>query len=130
MTAAIQSMTGFGAAQVEREGVTVRVEIRTVNHRHLQVRLRIPTNHTRLEPLLEGQIKKAIQRGAVQVHVSLVAAQSLPDVRVHDPLAEQYVAGLRELQAKLGVDERWDAVQLLGLPGVLEVQENQGGHRQ
>ncbi len=116
-------MTGFGAAQLEREGMTVRAEIRSVNHRHLQVRMRLPSSHHRLEPKLEAQIKKGLQRGSIQVHVNLDTTQAAPNVRVHSSLAKRYAETLRTLGEELDLGKELKAIDLANLPGVLQVEE-------
>ncbi|HPF14626.1 MAG: YicC family protein [Planctomycetes bacterium] len=123
MAGAIHSMTGFGAAQLEEGGITIRAEVRTVNHRHLQVRLRLPSSHYRLEPRLEGLVKVALQRGAVQVHIHLETAGAPPNVRVNGDLAQVYAQALRALGSRLGLEPDLNLLQVAGLPGVLQVEE-------
>ena len=123
MTGHIHSMTGFGSAQLEREGFVIRAEIRTVNHKHLQVRLRLPSAHHPLEPRVDGLIKQALQRGSVQVVVHLDATGALPEVRVQDELAERYAASLRNLGERLDLPQELSLPQIAGLPGVLQVSE-------
>ena len=121
MAGEILSMTGFGAAQLERTGFVVRAEIRTVNHRHLQVRLRLPNGHHNLEPQLEGLIKKTLQRGSVQLSVHLDASGARPDVRLRSDLAKQYVDSLQALANGLHLSHEMTLAEIAGLPGVLEI---------
>ena len=125
MSGAVLSMTGFGSAQLERSGAVVRAEIRTVNHRHLQVRMRLPSGHQSLEPQIEARIRQALQRGAVQVAVHFEAAGLAPDVEVNRDLARKYSVTLRGLAQELGMDETLSLSELAALPGVLQVREGQ-----
>ena len=116
-------MTGFGAAQLERDGLTIRAEVRSVNHRHLQVRLRVPSSHHRLEPKLEGLIKQALQRGSVQAHINLDTSAAAPGVRVNRELAEGYVKALTELAVGLSLPKDLTLTQIASMSGVLQVEE-------
>lgn len=67
----IRSMTGYGAATVEREPGTVAAEIRSVNGRHLNVSLRLPEAAQAWEAELRALVGERVSRGSVQVNVSV-----------------------------------------------------------
>ena len=72
----IRSMTGYGAAEAQLDdGQVVRVEIRTVNHRHLNVSARLPGGWERLEKQVTDAVRKRLERG----HVHLSVAVDRPD---------------------------------------------------
>jgi len=118
MTAAIRSMTGFGRAVVEEGGVTVRVEIRSVNHRHLQVKSRLPGELGHLEPAVEGLVRKALDRGAVTLNAALTRGLSADVTGINIEVARSYLKALEELGRELGLGGV-DLSTLLSLPGVL-----------
>lgn len=123
MTGDLLSMTGFGSAQLEREGFVIRAEIRAVNHKHLQVRLRLPSAHHNLEPRLEGLVKQSLQRGSVQLAVHLDASGAVPEVQVQTDLASRYAQDIQALGLTLGLPDPVTLQQVVSLPGVLHVTE-------
>lgn len=67
----INSMTGFGAGETEKDGWRVEVMIRTVNHRHLLVKLHCLRDRPQLKTKVEQEINAALSRGSVEVHAKL-----------------------------------------------------------
>lgn len=65
----MRSMTGFAQARAERNGWTVRVNLRSVNHRFLDLRLRLPDGLESLEPQLRQALRQRLRRGHVDVTV-------------------------------------------------------------
>lgn len=118
----IQSMTGFGRADGSRADWRWHWELKTVNARGLDIRMRMPNG---LEPLEQG-LKKSLQaklkRGAVQVFINIERENAGADVRVNAALAAKLMADLKELATGLGTEPpTLDAV--LGIRGVVEVAE-------
>ena len=75
----IYSMTGFGRARREAEGLGLEVEIRSVNHRHLDLRVRLPRILADQESILKKRIQTGLSRGKVDVTVSLNEAGARTD---------------------------------------------------
>jgi uncharacterized protein (TIGR00255 family) len=115
----IRSMTGFGAAALERDGLSVRVELRSVNHRHLQVKSRLPSELAHLEPELEGRLRKRLARGSVTVNVDLAHLDPAAELEIDERAAERYAHLARDLAKRLGMAQELSVKDLLGLPGVL-----------
>ena len=117
------SMTGYGAGQHSQEGVSIGIEIRTVNNRYLKLHSRLPDGYAILEPRMEEVIRKHIRRGAVQLNVDVRRTIEADDYRINrdllkyyaQQLAEVRVEGLAESNASLQVD----LATLLSLPGVI-----------
>lgn len=123
----IRSMTGFGAASVVDGAISARAEIRSVNHRHLQVKTRLPSEVSHLESEIEALVRKALERGAVTITISLQREAGAGLAGIDLAAARGYHDRLTELAAslKLQSDVRLEA--LLGLPGVLVPREGGGG---
>ncbi len=118
----IQSMTGFGRADGSRADWRWHWELKTVNARGLDIRMRMPNG---LEPLEQG-LKKSLQaklkRGAVQVFINIERENAGADVRVNAALASKLMADLKELATEVGAEPpSLDAI--LGIRGVIEVAE-------
>ena len=60
-------MTGFGNAEGEQDGVTISIEIKTLNHRHLDSNIKVPTLYSTTEPEIRDLIAKYLKRGKVDV---------------------------------------------------------------
>jgi uncharacterized protein (TIGR00255 family) len=116
-------MTGFGSAEVKRDGGSARVEIRTVNHRHLQVKVRLPFAHSALEPQVEAALKKVLARGSVQVQVNLETKAAGTSVAMDHNLAKAYLKELAALGQSTQVQGELTLAQLAALPGILTSTE-------
>jgi uncharacterized protein (TIGR00255 family) len=119
-------MTGFGGSSFEVEQVAWSVEIRTVNHRHLDLNVRLP----RVLSDRELGIKKCLQdrfgRGKIEISVNLQSGSSVnTQLEVDLDLAEQYVAAAEALRRAEGVGGDLDVVALLALPGVSRLAERE-----
>ena len=73
----LRSMTGFGAAQAEVEGVAYTVEIRSVNNRHFKLSAKLPEIWYSAEMEIEKRIRREIRRGSVVINVRM----RMPDER-------------------------------------------------
>jgi uncharacterized protein (TIGR00255 family) len=67
----ITSMTGFAAVTREREDVAVNVTVRAVNHRFLDLQLRLPSSLGAIEATIRGRVQKRVNRGRVEVSVTV-----------------------------------------------------------
>jgi uncharacterized protein (TIGR00255 family) len=121
----IRSMTGFGRGEARGEAATVSVEARSVNARHLDVALRLPRALTGLEPEARRIVQARLERGRVEVTVTLVPfpGASRPRLVVDESLAREYLAHARRLGEGLGVENEVSLGWLLERPGVLRIDE-------
>jgi len=118
----VRSMTGFGAASKEAAGLTVRVEVRTVNHRSLAVSVRGPSVLDALAAEVEAAVRRRIQRGSVNVSVSLARTRAAAPQRIAPAVLADYARQARDAAKDLGLAEP-TLGDLLRLPGVLEEPE-------
>jgi uncharacterized protein (TIGR00255 family) len=120
----IRSMTGFGRASFEVAGRPFEVEIRTVNHRHLDTRIRLPRLLADQEPLVKSLLQGGLGRGKVDVSVtSGDGPEGSAELQVDQELAAQYVGAARTLADAHGLSVELDAATLLTLPGVSRFSE-------
>jgi uncharacterized protein (TIGR00255 family) len=116
-------MTGYGHAAFDAEGVPFEIEVRTVNHRHLDVRARLPRGLAGFESELRAQVAERLVRGKVDASVrALPGATPAETVELDLAAAERYLRAARELRGR-GVGGELDLGALLGLPGVARVVE-------
>ncbi len=120
----IRSMTGYGRKHAPWQDGSVTVEIRSVNHRFLEVSCRLPRS---LSPLEEG-FKKAIQqcctRGRVDMTVTVQGGKGRAGaVSLDQPLAKQYHQALRALKKSLKLSGSIDLALIAGLRDVVSISD-------
>lgn len=119
-------MTGFGQASFELGGVSFEVEIRTVNHRHLDIRARLPRSLGEHEAALKAQVQQKLKRGKVDASVAVATgAISPPTLEIDRGVADQLVAAARELADVHGLAGDLRVAELLALPGVVRLVERE-----
>jgi uncharacterized protein (TIGR00255 family) len=113
-------MTGFGEARLEAEGLTLSVEVRTVNNRYLKVSVRGSEPYPMLEPELEKLVRKYVRRGTVTIHVRCDRRGRDSDYALNAVALRSYLEQVRAVCQQLGSDIPAAAVvgQVLSLPGV------------
>jgi len=120
----IRSMTGYGRAELVLGSSAFEVEVRSVNHRYLDVRARLPRSLSEWETQVKTQMQRRLGRGKVDLSVSPAAgggAGAVPEI--DGEIAARYLAAADELAARHGVPGRMDVTALLGLPGVVRTAE-------
>jgi len=118
----LRSMTGFGAAEGAVAGGRLRLEVRSVNHRHLSVQLKLPGELQALEADLRERLRTHLERGHVTVGARW--AEEPPQavgVRVDVERAGALVAALREVGKTLGLAGDVDLAMVARLPDVVRV---------
>lgn len=122
----IRSMTGFGRCAFEVEQVAFGVEVRTLNHRHLDLSVRLPRFLSDRELGIKKQLQDRFGRGKIEVSVNLESGSSInTQLEVDLDLAEQYVGAADALRRTEGVGGDLDVVALLALPGVSRLVERE-----
>ena len=119
-------MTGFGLAEASEGPFRARVELRSVNHRYLQTKLRLPSELSELESKLEGLVKRSLARGSVTVTVRVERDLAAGDVSVNHEIARRYAKEFQSLRGELGEGALLTAGELAQLPGVVEVSSREG----
>ena len=116
----ILSMTGFAAVAAELPGVSLAVELRSVNHRYLDLTLKLPDELRTAEPALRDRLSAALKRGKVECRVSLnrtaqgASALAVDGVRVH-----QLAAAASEVTRVVNDATPLSVNEILRWPGVL-----------
>jgi uncharacterized protein (TIGR00255 family) len=119
----LQSMTGFARAVANHDGVSIAWEVKSVNGKSVELRLRLPPGFERLEPALRQAVQKRFARGNFQATLTVGKAGALQAQPVVNELFLKDIAGLAQrLQEQFGVAPP-SADGLLSLRGVLDVPE-------
>jgi uncharacterized protein (TIGR00255 family) len=117
-------MTGFGRAEGSGDTFALTVEVRSVNHRHLEVAMRLPRALLALEADARKLVASRLERGRVDLTVQLAAAGTAVQRVVADPaLAREYLGEARSLGRELGLDREVPFEWVLERPGVVRVED-------
>ena len=118
----LHSMTGFGRFESPDTGVSA--EVRTVNSRHLDLKVRLPRELGTLEPEVRAEVSGHFQRGQVEVSVRLAREGALaPQVELDREAARSYAEAAEALAREVGAEGTLRAAELLALPGVVRMRE-------
>ena len=114
------SMTGFASlSAVAAGGRSLSLSIKSVNHRHLDLLVRVPTGLDALEPGLRKAIKNAVRRGHVELACSLEKESQTAAVEWNEALVTAHVAAFRRAAERLGISQEPDLNGILRMPGML-----------
>jgi uncharacterized protein (TIGR00255 family) len=114
----LKSMTGYAQAQTSAGGVGLRVSIRSVNHRFLDLHLRVPEGFEPLEPRIRQIVRDRLRRGHLDVTLRYELAGPAA-VFVNQEVAASYLRAIEELRKQYGVKTEPDLAAILRLPGVI-----------
>lgn len=115
----VRSMTGFGSSELDLGELVCRVTVKGVNHRFLDLHVRLPSGCDELEAELRRTVKAAVVRGHVEVMLEMQSAQAGPRVRINEALFRSLAEELRALAEGCGMATEVDAASLLRVPGML-----------
>ena len=120
----IRSMTGFGRRQAPWQDGSVTVEMRSVNHRFLEIACRMPRQLSPLEDSFKKAIQQRCTRGRVDITVTVQAGKGRAEnVILDQSLAKQYHQALRTLKKSLKLSGSIDLALMAGLRDVLSVSD-------
>ena len=120
----MRSMTGFGRAEVEEEGRKLTVELKTVNHRFLDINIRIPRTLGFTEELVRKTIKDRLSRGRVDVFVNYSALSGdAKTVTADIALMRSYLQAARSAAAEANVNDNLQLSDLIRIPDIIVIQE-------
>jgi len=122
----MKSMTGYGRCHIEEDGREMTVEVKSVNHRFLDVSYRLSRTLSFLDDAVRKGVGARLARGHVDVFVSYANhRQDAKEVRVDTALALAYQKAVEQLSAALGRESDLPLTDYTRLPDVLTVQERE-----
>ena len=119
----MRSMTGMGIGQSHSGSTSIRVEIRSVNNRFLDLALRMPPALAEFEANLRERLQAAVSRGRVTVNVDLERGQDQVEVRFNEPFIHAVLESAREVAASQGLEADLDLADLMNLDAAFTVHE-------
>ncbi len=118
----MNSMTGYGKGTAARDGRELTVELKSVNHRFLDVSMRLPRILSCIEDPLRAAIGRRLSRGHIDVFVNYRNTRSdAKTVRVDAALLSAYVRAAKEANAALALTDDLTLTNVLRLPDVTEI---------
>ena len=117
----IKSMTGYGSAKGTVEGLTISVELKSVNNRYLDTSVRLPRSFLFAEDAVKSAVQRHISRGKVDVFVSVdSSAASDMTVKVNEGLLKGY---LESIAREYDLPDELSALAVSRFPDVLSVEK-------
>ncbi len=116
------SMTGYARASGSAEGMSFEIELKSVNGRGLDLRLRLPPGIDAFEPLIRQRLGQSLSRGSVTLSASLQRESGTSETVVNETALSAVLAALEALKGRVDAEPaRLDGI--LALKGVLETRE-------
>jgi uncharacterized protein (TIGR00255 family) len=117
-------MTGFGSkeANILPFG-KMRVELRTTNHKFLEIVLHLPEGFLSLEDRIKKEIEAQIRRGRVTVVINIISVQT-PSVFINKKLLKSYISTLKDIKDQFRIQDGLNLATLIHLPGVLSLADS------
>ena len=120
----IKSMTGFGRCEVQEAERKITVEMKSVNHRYLDVNIKMPKKLNFFEAAIRNELKNYIQRGKVDVFITYEDfTESNVCVKYNKELAAEYMEYLQKMAEDFGLDNDVRVSGLSRYPEVLTMEE-------
>ncbi len=115
----IRSMTGYGRASIRGEGFSCTVEVKSVNHRYLEVNTKLPDEFLRLDIEIKRIVKGFVKRGVVYLSLNFVYEEG-PDLEIDDALFRKLLKLEKEVEKRHGISQPLNIHYILSYPGVVK----------
>lgn len=122
----VYSMTGFGRGEAAREQFKFTVEIKTVNHRYLDILIRMPKKLNQFEDRLKGLVKNRISRGRVEIYIT--SEESVAEDFLITPnftVLDQYQGALEAIRSRYGITDPITLSMLARYPDALRTESRE-----
>ena len=123
----IKSMTGFGRCEITENNRKFTVEMKAVNHRYLDVNVKMPKKLNFFESSIRNELKNYISRGKVDLFITYEdLSENVSNVHYNKELAAEYLKYLRQMQQDFGLEDDVRVSTLSKYPDVFTMEENEG----
>ena len=120
----IKSMTGFGRCEIQETQRKITVEMKSVNHRYLDVNIKMPKKLNFFEAAIRNELKNYIQRGKVDIFITYEDyTESNICVKYNKELAAEYMEYLKQMAEDFSLDNDVRVSALSRYPEVLSMEE-------
>ena len=120
----IKSMTGFGRCEIEEGNRKVTVEMKSVNHRYLDVNIKMPKKLSFFESSIRNELKNYVQRGKIDIFISYEDfSENTVSIKYNKELAAEYLKYLRNMSEEFDLDDDIRVSTLSRYPEVFSMEE-------
>ncbi len=122
----VLSMTGFGRAKAEDGNIEIEIELKSINHRYLDINLRIPRSLNFLEDSIRRTLQNSVKRGRIELYLNY--KNNNPDktsVSLNESLAQSYIENLSILADRFGLNKNIDLSVLAAIEDIFVVTESE-----
>lgn len=117
----MKSMTGYGSGALETDRFNVAVEIRSLNARYCDVRIKAPQQLAPLEQELKKKVLSKVLRGKVDVIIAVNGLQELDyEITLNRPIISGYIEAFHQIKSEFGLEGEIHSNQILQIPGVMD----------
>ena len=113
------SMTGFGEAHYQADGLAISIEVRTINSRYFKLAVKCGEGYSALEPEIENVVRQQIRRGTLQINLRVDRPRTPDDFQINKAVLASYRRQLDELHEQWNSPQSVPLENLLTLPGVI-----------
>ena len=120
----VKSMTGYGRSEKITSDYKCTVEIKSVNHRYLDVSVKLPRSISRFEPEIRKRLKLYAERGKIDVFVTYQNLKTSETVKYNKEIASEYMNYLKQIAEDFGLEEDYKPTVIARFPDVFSLEEN------
>ncbi|MBI5644207.1 MAG: YicC family protein [Deltaproteobacteria bacterium] len=117
----VKSMTGYGRSDFSIGGDVYSLEAKSLNHRFIDISLRMPERISVFEGRIREEIKKRFSRGAFSVFVSATSVEA-PALKINLPMAKAYIEAAADIRKEFGLGGELDAPAILKLKDIFSLE--------
>ncbi len=122
----IKSMTGYGKANLSEKAREYQVEIKSVNHRYLDISVKMPRILSYLEEEVKKEIASQVKRGKIDVFISFENNSTEgKEIKINTEIAKIYIDELKKLAKQEEISANIEVTDISKFPDVLSIQNNQ-----
>ncbi len=122
----IKSMTGYGKANLEKNEKEYQVEIKSVNHRYLDISVKMPRMLSYLEEAVKKEIATYVKRGKIDVFITFQNNSTEgKEIKINTEIAKIYIDELKRLAKQEEISANIEVTEISKFPDVLSIQNNQ-----
>ena len=122
----IRSMTGYGKQSLNVDGREYQIEIKSVNHRYLDINIKIPKTLSYLEETVKKEISEKIKRGKVDVFITYENnSKEGRNITINKELAKLYIEQLKELAEEEKISSNIEVMEIAKFPDILTIKADE-----
>ena len=120
----ICSLTGFGRIEYLDDEKKIIIEMKSVNHRYLDVNVKLPRVISRFEPEIRKRLKLYAERGKIDVFITYQNLKTSETVKYNKEIAGEYMTYLKQIAEDFGLEEDYKPTVIARFPDVFSLEEN------